>query len=90
VTGDAADFQQRRIAMNQHSSIPQVGAQDPDLRNSPIAFEDDEDTQVLRQQVPGEPVCLFNGHAYVNGTRVVSGSRHLKCVHGIWMETGPT
>ena len=76
--------------MNDTRPIPQVGAQDPDLRNSPIAFEDDVDTEVLRQQVPGEPVCLFNGQAYVNGSIVVSGSRHLKCVHGIWVETGPT
>ena len=76
--------------MNQLRSLPQVGVQDPELRNSPIALEDDEETDVLRQQVPGEPVCLFNGQAYVNGTFVVSGSRHLKCVHGIWVETGPT
>ena len=75
--------------MNQHRSIPQVGAQDPELPNSPVALEDDLDTDVLRQQVPGEPVCLFNGHAYVNGSLVVSGSRHLKCVNGIWVETGP-
>jgi len=75
--------------MNQHRSIRQVGAQDPELRNSPIALEDDLDTEVLRQQVPGDPVCLFNGHVYVNGSLVVSGSRHLKCVNGIWMETGP-
>ena len=39
--------------MTQHTSIPQVGAQDPDLRNSPIADEEDEDTDVVRQQVPG-------------------------------------
>jgi hypothetical protein len=76
--------------MNPHRSVPQVGAQDPELRNSPIAFEDDDETDVLRQQVPGEPVCLFNGHAYVNGTLVVSGSRQLKCVHGICVETGPS
>ena len=48
-------------AMMHHPSIPQVGAQDPELKNSPIAEEEDEDTDVIRQQVPGEPVCYFNG-----------------------------
>jgi hypothetical protein len=73
--------------MNARHSIPQVGAQDPELRNSPIALDDDEDTDVLRQQVPGEPVCLYNGHAFRDGTIVASGSRRLKCVHGIWVDT---
>ena len=44
--------------------IPHVGAQDPELQNSPIAEEEDEDTDVVRQQVPGEPVCHFNGTSY--------------------------
>lgn len=61
-----------------------------ELRNSPIALKDDDDNDVLRQQVPGEPVCVFNGHVYVNGSLVVSASRHLKCLHGIWVETGPS
>jgi len=45
--------------MTHHASIPHVGAQDPELKNSPIAEEEDEDTDVIRQQVPGEPVCWF-------------------------------
>ena len=74
--------------MKQHSSIPQVGAQDPELRNSPVADEEDEDTDVVRQQVPGEPECFFNGKSYRNGEFVLSGSQLLKCSYGVWMEEG--
>lgn len=76
--------------MLQHRSIPQVGAQDPELENSPIAVEEDEDTDVLRQQVPGEPVCFFNGRSYPHGEFVASGSQVLKCSYGVWIESGST
>lgn len=42
------------------SGIPDVGDQDPAERNSPIAAEEDEETQFLRQDVPGDAVCWFN------------------------------
>jgi hypothetical protein len=77
----------RRTDMTHHASIPHVGAQDPELRNSPIAEEEDEDTDVIRQQVPGEPVCYFNGSEYRNGTYVVSGTRLLQCNYGVWVES---
>jgi hypothetical protein len=73
--------------MKHHASIPHVGAQDPELRNSTIAAEEDEDTDVVRQQVPGVPVCWFNGQQYRDGTYVVSGSQLLQCVQGIWVES---
>ncbi len=74
--------------MLKHSHIPQVGAQDPELENSPIAVEEDEDTDVVRQQVPGEPVCFFNGSSYKHGEFVASGSQVLKCSYGVWIESG--
>ena len=76
--------------MLHHTSLPQVGAQDPELENSPIADEEDEDTDVVRQQVPGEPVCFFNGTSYKNGQFVASGSQVLKCSYGVWVESGST
>ncbi len=76
--------------MLQHQKIPQVGAQDPELPNSPIAEEEDEDTDVLRQQMPGEPVCLFNGRTFNHGEFVASGSQLLKCSYGVWVESGST
>jgi hypothetical protein len=74
----------------QHRSIPQVGAQDPELRNSPIAEEEDEDTDTVRQQLPGEPVCWYNGGEYRHGDYVASGSQVLLCSYGVWVEAGST
>jgi hypothetical protein len=74
--------------LHEPSSLPQVGAPDPELRNSPIAEEEDFDTDVVRQQVPGEPVCWFNGSEYPHGTFVASGSLVLKCSYGVWVEAG--
>ena len=74
--------------LHEHRSLPQVGAQDPELRNSPIADEEDEDTDVVRQQVPGTAVCHFNGTEYGHGTYVVSGSQVLRCHYGVWIDSG--
>jgi len=71
------------------AKIPDLGAQDPSLRNSPIASETDEDTESLRAEVPGEPVCYFNGRAYGHGTIGKSGSALLRCDRGLWVPEGP-
>jgi len=71
------------------SSIPDVGDQDPAARNSPIAGEEDEETQFLRQDVPGDAVCWFNDVAHEHGTFVKSGTAMLRCDRGIWIESGP-
>lgn len=76
------------VMLQQHPSLPQVGAQDPELRNSPIADEEDEDTDVVRQQVPGEPVCYYNGAEYGHGSFVASGSQVFKCSYGVWIDAG--
>ena len=73
--------------MKHHPSITHVGAQDPELRNSPVADEEDEDTDVIRQQVPGSAVCWFNGQEFKDGTYVVSGSQLLQCSRGVWIES---
>ena len=69
--------------------IRDVGAQDPAERNSPVAWEDSDETQTLRQANPGEPVCYFNNIAYDHGTLVKSGTSLLRCDYGIWVEAGP-
>ncbi len=67
-----------------------LGAQDPELRNSPIADESDEDTESLRETVPEDsPLCYFNGRAYADGTLVRSGTTTLRCERGLWVEAGP-
>lgn len=74
--------------MPQSSNIPQVGAPDPDLRNSPIALESDEDYELLRQEVPGDPVCWFDDVEYPNGSVVDSGGTLLRCDRGLWVREG--
>lgn len=69
---------------------PQVGDQDPEQKNSPIAIESEEETQLLREEIPGEAVCFFNGEAFDHGTVVLSGSQMLRCDRGIWVPVGST
>ena len=44
-----------------------VGAPDPELNTSPIAEEGGEETEVLRQDVPGEAACYFNNRSFATG-----------------------
>ena len=67
----------------------QLGTQDPDRKNSPIAWESDEDVDALREEIPDEPTCFFNDRAYAHGTVVGSGSELLRCDNGIWVPAGP-
>lgn len=67
----------------------QVGAQDPELRNSPVAWETDEDTEALRESIPEEPECFFNDRKYGHGTVVASGDTHLRCDFGLWIPAAP-
>lgn len=62
-----------------------LGAQDPELKNSPVAWESEEDTDALRELNPGEPMCYFNDVAYEEGTVVKSGSALLRCSYGLWL-----
>jgi hypothetical protein len=76
-------------AMSSRPKLPEVGAADPELKTSPIAQEFDEDSDTLRQQVPGERVCYFNGRTFAHGSYVRSASQVLKCQYGVWVEAGP-
>jgi len=67
--------------MMDRSGLQQVGAMDPELRNSPVAQEFDEDTDTIAQLMPGEAVCHFNGSAFPNDQYVISGSQ-------VWIEVG--
>lgn len=70
--------------------LPDVGAMDPELRNSPIVDElDDEEAETVRLQVPGDSVCYFNGQPFAHGEAVISGTQILRCHHGIWVDGGP-
>ena len=68
----------------------ELGAQDPERNNSPIAWEADDDTETLRESVSDEAVCYFNDASYAHGAVVSSGSVLLRCDHGIWLPAGTT
>lgn len=62
-----------------------LGAQDPELKNSPIAWETDEDTEALREALAGDALCYYNGTAFPDGELVRSGTTILRCERGIWI-----
>lgn len=67
--------------------LKNLGAQDPELKNSPIAAESDEDFDVLRQELE-DAVCYFNGEAFGDGQFIRSGSSYLHCDKGLWVPAG--
>ena len=68
---------------------PQVGAADPERRNSPIQTDPAQSFELLREQVGDEAAgCYFNNLPYPEGSHVLSGSTFLRCDHGIWVEAG--
>lgn len=67
------------------SNIADVGAQDPDQKNSPIALESDEETVLLREEIPEEPFCYFNSEVFPDAAVVKSGPLTLRCDRGIWV-----
>ena len=74
--------------MAERLHVPNVGAPDPEHNTSPIADEGDDEFEVLKQEVPGEPVCYFNGIQYQNNKFICSGDTLLRCEHGIWRREG--
>jgi hypothetical protein len=67
--------------------IPQVGAPDPELKNSPILDEFDDELPDELELETG--VCYFNNVAYPLGDYVMSGSEVLRCQErGVWVRTG--
>ena len=62
-----------------------LGAQDPELKNSPVAWEMDEDTEALRETVAGDALCYFNGRTFTDGEMIRSGTTILRCDRGIWV-----
>lgn len=72
--------------MHSSEKVEQVGAPDPELKNSAIEQEADEELEYIKQQVPGETVCYFNNRKFANGTYIRSGNILLRCDYGVWMQ----
>lgn len=66
-----------------------VGDQDPELKNSRIADEDDEELDASPlDDAAAAAVCYFNGESFAAGTIVRSGTLILRCEFGVWVPTG--
>jgi hypothetical protein len=71
-----------------HSPVS-VGAPDPELKNSPIMEEMDEEYPFMGQEYEDLPACYFNNVSYAVGTYVCSGSGELlRCENGVWVCEG--
>jgi len=67
---------------------PQVGAPDPELRNSPIFDEDDSEMLSLDLELE-TGACYFNNERYSLGDYVKSGNELLRCEgRGVWVRSG--
>ena len=70
------------------NAIPHVGAPDPELKNSPIFDEEDNDYLSLDLELEAS-VCYFNGEPYAIGQYVCSGDELLRCEErGVWKREG--
>ncbi len=74
--------------MTKHIDVKEVGAPDPERKNSPIF--DDENQEYEYEDLELETgVCYFNDVAYPIGAYVSSGDELLHCMErGVWVRTG--
>lgn len=71
-----------------HVDAPDVGAQDPELENSPIVDYDVEELEYTDYEME-RTVCHFNGAPYPLGSYVCSGGELLRCEEGsVWVRKG--
>jgi len=67
---------------------PNVGAPDPELKNSPIFDNADYDELSLDLELE-TGVCYFNALSYAIGSYVCSGDELLRCEgRGVWFREG--
>ncbi len=74
--------------MNGNINVPQVGAPDPELKNSPV-FDDEERDYLSLDMELEEGFCYFNGQVFGMGDFVCSGNELLRCEErGVWVREG--
>jgi hypothetical protein len=76
--------------MRLKDALPQLGAPDPELKNSPIVDHSEYDDRDAMSDVELESgVCYFNGETFAIGDTVRSGSDVLECApRGVWVRKG--
>ena len=80
----------RRHHLGMEHSLPQVGAPDPELKNSPIIDESEYDETAASPDLELEAAaCYFNGEPFTLDACVLSGSEVLQCTgRGVWLRKG--
>ena len=74
--------------MSERGKTPNVGAPDPELRNSPIFDESSADDLDLDLELE-EGACFFNNESFKIGAYVCSGDELLRCEErGVWIREG--
>ncbi len=74
--------------MTKHIDVPEVGAPDPERKNSPI-FDDESEEEEYEDLELETGVCYFNDETYPIGAYVSSGNELLCCMgRGIWVRAG--
>jgi len=74
--------------MTEIGKVQDVGAPDPEQRNSPIFDSSDSDDLSLDLELE-EGVCFFNNENFPIGTYVCSGNELLHCEErGVWIREG--
>ena len=78
------------MSETREEALPQLGAPDPELRNSPIIDESEYDEHAASPDLEIEKgACYFNGEAFAIGRYVKSGSEVLFCTgRGVWVRQG--
>ncbi|MCK9531711.1 MAG: hypothetical protein M0R77_14280 [Gammaproteobacteria bacterium] len=74
--------------MSERVNAVQVGAPDPEKRNSLVVEDSDYDYDVRGQEVPDTALCLFNDVEFVEKSYVCSGDQLLRCEGGVWVRIG--
>jgi len=74
--------------MAERIHAPQVGAPDPEKRNSPVLEESADDFAEQGLPASDTPLCYFNGTAYAHDSYVCSGDELLHCQLGVWVLQG--
>lgn len=71
-------------------TLPQVGAPDPERKNSPIIDESEYDEHEASPDLEiEEGVCYFNDEVFEIGQTVRSGNELLQCSErGVWVRKG--
>ncbi len=76
--------------MTERRNAPNVGAPDPELKNSPIFDHDSEEYDYADLELE-TGVCYFNSVSYPIDQYVASGGELLRCSErGVWVRVGPS